>query len=247
MEVFMDILNERLKYYSAGKVLDIGTGRGNFIPVISECFNSFSEIIGIDTNDKALSAARESFNDERIKFVNMDAANMKFDDGSLDTVCISNTLHHIPDMHKVLNEMMRVLKPGGLFIVSEMFCDNQSEKQLSHVYVHHFNAKIDTLLGICHNKTFKRQEIIDIVDNLGLDIIDTFDYNTAAEQAVEDDSEEEKKFLDDLFESMEKRLEVVKEFNEYESLMAELNGIKSVVYKTGFWGATELMVIGRKK
>lgn len=243
----MDILKEKLKLFEAGKVLDVGTGRGNFISVISECFNSFTEIIGIDNSEGALNAARESFNNKKINFIKMDASNMNFNAESFDTVCISNTLHHLPDMYKVLNEMNRVLKPGGLFIVSEMFCDNQIDKQLSHVYVHHFHAKIDNLLGIFHNETFKRQQIIEIMDNLGLDIIDAFDYNTAEEQAASDDSDDEKKFIDDLFVSLEGRLNNVKDFAEYDSLRAELDRIKDTVYNTGFFGATELMVIGRKR
>lgn len=242
----MNILNEKLKRYSAGRTLDVGTGRGSFIPVITECFKEYSEIVGIDSSENAVKAASENIKGDKIRFQKMDASELEFEDDSFDTVCISNTLHHIPDMYKVLYEMKRVLKPGGLYIVSEMFSDGQNEKQLSHVFIHHFNAEIDRFNGLFHDITYRRQEIINIVDKLGLNIVDIFDYNTPEEQAAEEEEEDEKSFIDDVVRSLHSRLELVKEYRGYENLKAELEKFESGIYDIGFMGATELMIIGRK-
>ncbi len=55
------------------------------------------------------------------------------------------TLHHLSDKTKVIEEMKRVLKTNGIFIINEMFCDYQNEAQMSHVYVHHIGADIDRI------------------------------------------------------------------------------------------------------
>lgn len=242
----MEILKEKLAQISGGRVLDVGTGRGDFISIFLGCFKDYSQIIGIDTKEGALQIARDNYKEEDIEFINMDASSMSFEDNSMDTVVISNTLHHLPHMKVVLNEMMRVLKPGGLFIVNEMFCDEQSEKQLSHVYVHHLGAQIDSLLGVCHNNTFKKQEILDIVKGLGLKIEEVIEYNTQEEQQDEGNQEDEKETLDDIFTSLDKRIEEIKGFLQYEELKVKLNELKGFLYNVGILGATELMVIGIK-
>jgi len=200
----------------------------------------------MDTRDMVLEKAREKFKEENISFVNMDGGAMTFEDNSIDVVCISNTLHHLPNMVEILTEMKRVLKPGGFFLANEMFCDNQSERQLSHVYLHHLQGKIDTLLGICHNKTFLKEEILDIIKNLGLDIIETVEYNTHGEQEPMADIEEEREILDEIFQAISNKLKEIKDFPQYEEYMEEYRKLKAELYNIGFFTATELMTVARK-
>lgn len=47
-----------------------------------------------------------------------DAANLPFDDNSFDKVYSFGVLHHTPDIEKCINEVHRVLKPGGVFVMS---------------------------------------------------------------------------------------------------------------------------------
>lgn len=231
---------------SGGRVLDVGTGVGNFIPILQECLSSYSEIVGIDSREVALVKAREKFGRDNIKFAMMDASKMEFQNGSFDTVCISNTLHHLPDTKSILEEMKRVLIPGGFFIINEMFCDNQTEKQMSHVNVHHFQCDLDTLQGICHNRTFKKQDIIDIAKDLGLDIIGIYEHNTHEEQLKESDEGEEKRVLDDIFASMENKLEQINGLKQYDDFKSRLEKLKTTLYSKGFFTATNLIVIGKK-
>jgi ubiquinone/menaquinone biosynthesis C-methylase UbiE len=64
--------------------------------------------------------------------------------------------------------MKRVLKPGGRLIIRETHRDIQAEPQLTDMYVHHWVAEIDSALGDTHNRTFTRQEIVDLIGGLGL-------------------------------------------------------------------------------
>lgn len=238
----MEQLKERLNKISGGRVLDVGSGVGEFISILKDELKDYSEIIGIDNYDKALETAQNRFKEENIKMMKMDAEKIQFQDNSIDTVCISNTLHHLPNINKVFQEMKRVLKPGGTFIINEMFCDNQSEKQLTHVYLHHFGADIDTLTGRwCHNRTFKKQEIMNIANKEGIKILDSLEYTYNEEETEE---EELKKELESISQVVDKRVESIKKLPQYEEYKDKGEEIKERLYEIGLAGATELMIIG---
>ena len=55
-----------------------------------------------------------------------DAQNIPFPDDTFDCVCSMGVLHHVPDTQKALDEIYRVLKPGGRLIV--MFYHRNSAK-----------------------------------------------------------------------------------------------------------------------
>jgi ubiquinone/menaquinone biosynthesis C-methylase UbiE len=74
----------------------------------------------------------------------MDAERLCFEDDSFDTVAISASLRHLSHIQRVLDEMVRVLKPGGHFIAAEMHRDGQTEAELTSVYLHQWVAQVDT-------------------------------------------------------------------------------------------------------
>jgi ubiquinone/menaquinone biosynthesis C-methylase UbiE len=147
----IDILNT----IQGGKILDVATGRGGFIPFLLENIQKIEEIIAIDNNARG-EVAFQAFKDQPVHFQVMDAANLDFEAETFDTVCIANSLHHMADLPAVLAEMLRVLKTGGTFLVYEMYRDGQQETQLTHVHLHHWWAAIDTGMGIPHNETYTR-------------------------------------------------------------------------------------------
>lgn len=53
---------------------------------------------------------------------NIDAQNTNFDENSYDFVIASNMIHHVPYPKKFLNEMYKILKPGGKLIIQEGYC-----------------------------------------------------------------------------------------------------------------------------
>jgi SAM-dependent methyltransferase len=161
---------------SAGRVLDVATGRGGFIHFLLEHLKDFVEITGIDTQESAAAAFADAFPQPNIHFSRMDAAHLDFPDSTFDTVCIANSLHHLPDVHAVLSEMQRVLKPGGHFICLEMYRDGQDEAQQTHVLMHHWWAAVDMARGVCHHPTFTRQELLDLLDSLQLERVQIIDH-----------------------------------------------------------------------
>ncbi len=98
----------------------MGTRYGEFAFTLVEAMPEGSEVIGLECDPKTVEEAREKNGGKGITFVQGEGAHMDFPDDSFELVAISNTLHHIEDYDAVLKEMLRVLKPGGWFLVNEM-------------------------------------------------------------------------------------------------------------------------------
>jgi ubiquinone/menaquinone biosynthesis C-methylase UbiE len=155
---------------SGGRVLDVATGTGGFVRFLLDGLRDHDQIVGIDANPERAEAFAAAFGyREDVRFEVMDAHHLVFDDGSFDTVCISNSLHHVVDPAPVLAEMLRVLRPGGRVIVNEMYRDGQSETQMTHVLLHHWWAAVGTLRGEVHRETYRRAELVEIVAHLHLE------------------------------------------------------------------------------
>jgi len=168
IEVQMSELEESLKQIHTGRILDIATGRGGFIKSMTELLGGFDEIIGIDNKTENLKTAEKEFDDLRIKFIQMDAENLDFDSDSFDVVMISHSLHHVDKPDTVLEEMIRVLKPSGIFIIRELHRSDANEFQETQIEMHHWWADIDRQTGINHNHTFTYNELVDVLERLPL-------------------------------------------------------------------------------
>lgn len=168
---------KKLSHIDAGKILDAATGRGDFINVLKHCFNSYEHIIGVDVSDLAIKQAQKSFPENNIELYKMDLENLSYADGFFDTVAISNSLHHLQNKEKVFNELMRVLKKNGLLIIVEMYKDGkQTQAQQTHIQMHHWFSRIDTLNHIPHFETFEKEELIKIAHSLPLVNVSIEDY-----------------------------------------------------------------------
>ncbi len=167
---------EKLRSLSGGRVLDVATGDGDFIDTLMKVLKDYDSFVGIDNSEKKVKSAKKRFKGQPVEITNMNAEALEFENDSFDTVCISFSLHHLDKMNKVLAEMKRVLRTGGHFIIQEMFCDGeQTEAQKTDVLQHSWDAEIDSLHGVTHNKTLTRQKIKDILNNLRLKEIEIFE------------------------------------------------------------------------
>ena len=228
---------EILGHLSAGRVLDVATGNGGFIHFLLEGLQGYTEIIGVDNNERAAAAFAESFKENpKIHFQQMDAHHLDFPDASFDLVCISNSLHHL-DPGPVLREMKRILRPGGFLLVSEMYCDNQTETQLTHVLLHHWWAAVDTVNGIAHRETYQRRELVEMVDSLGLKDEAVYELSALDENPKNPEILAE---LEPVFERYIQRAE------GHPRLQARGAELRQRVEQVGFHGATTLLTLGRK-
>ncbi len=165
---------------------------------------------------------------------------MSFQDETFNTVCISNSLHHMPDLNKTLIEMKRVLKKGGNFIINEMLSNQQDEARRSHVLLHHWWAKIDTIFGEKHDPTFSKDEIKTIIDALELTDYDLIEY------ALNIENPKKEKFVNGQLKVIEMGLERLKGKEEFSSLKNEGEKIKEHIIKNGFAPASSVFIVGKK-
>ncbi len=98
------------------KVLEIGCGLGTDGAQFAEAGADYT---GVDLTDAAVELARKRFElfDLPGKFQTADAESLDFGDESFDLVYSHGVLHHTPDTGKAMQEIHRVLRPGGRAIV----------------------------------------------------------------------------------------------------------------------------------
>ena len=98
------------------KVLEIGCGLGTDGAQFAEAGADYT---GVDLTDAAVDLARKRFELFNLPgtFATADAENLDFEDESFDLVYSHGVLHHTPDTQKAINEIHRVLRPGGRAIV----------------------------------------------------------------------------------------------------------------------------------
>jgi len=222
---------------SGGRLLDVATGDGGFIRFLLEGLRDHDEIVGIDANPARAAAFAEAFGDRRdVRFEPMDAHRLAFDHASFDTVCVSNSLHHFADPLPVLAQMRRVLRSGGHFVVNEMYSDGQSDTQMTHVLLHHWWAAVNTLHGEVHRETYRRAEIVRIVEGLGLSDL------RLADLADPDEVPHDPATLADLGGAIERYLALA---DGYPELQARGETLRARLREVGVRGATQLVVVGR--
>lgn len=217
-------------------ILDTGTGTGDFIEVLQEVFPK-ADITGIDPNTESLYEAAKKYPD--LLFAEMEAENLNFDDNSFDLASISMALHHLPDIQKALKEMQRVVKPGGWIIVNELFSDHLSPAEEVHKMLHHFRSKIDRLIGISHNETFKKDEIREMTKAAGIEVL--FDFENPSEPISLAESNE----LESRLEKMKLHLEKIKGRPEYEIFKPEIDEFSQAAFKHGFQSPTRIVLVGK--
>lgn len=236
-------IDAAIRLISGGRVLDVATGMGSMIEWMARALKDYREIIGIDViplKDRPGLPSPSIFERENVRFMTMDAHDLDFEDASFDTVTISTSLHHLADPRRVLDEMMRVLKPGGHLILYEMYRDNQTETQLTHVYIHHFWSAVDTAMGVCHHETFTRQQLVDLVETLGLRTVKYYDYADLTEDPHKPET------IETLHERLARTLERAQTLPSFADLQARGAEIGRRLDEVGLHWATSLVVIGEK-
>jgi ubiquinone/menaquinone biosynthesis C-methylase UbiE len=102
------------------KLLEIACGTGSFLQQIRNSYPE-AELTGLDLSPDYIRYARKNLNDPSINFVTDNAEHLPFADNSLDAVISINMFHELPPdaRRNVFSEVRRVLKPGGIFSVSD--------------------------------------------------------------------------------------------------------------------------------
>lgn len=145
------------------QMLDIATGGGHtalkFAPHVAH-------VTATDLTPKMLEAAEKHLTEKgasNVSFQRADAESLPFEHAQFDLVTCRIAPHHFTDVAKFVNEAVRVLKSGGLFIVQDqlMPADDNAAQQV--------NA-FEKLRDPSHNRALQQSEWMTLFENAGLTV-----------------------------------------------------------------------------
>jgi SAM-dependent methyltransferase len=194
-----------------------------------------------DHLDRSAATFAAAFKDRpNVHFAQMDAARLGWRAANFDTISLANSLHHLSDPSQILTGLNRVLKPGGQFIISEMYRDGQTEEQQTHVLLHHWWAAVDTAQGVTHHETYTREQLIAMIEALNLRSLTFID--------VCDPSGDPKdpEMIMELASIIDRYIERATGLPEAAMLQQRGEQLRQRVQTIGFQSATTLIAVGEK-
>ena len=108
--------------------VDLGSGRGRDVLRMAEAVGPAGHAFGIDASEGMLEKARETatrLGAANATFLRADLHSLPLESESVDLVISNCTINHAADKQAVWNEIRRVLKPGGRFVVSDIYATRE--------------------------------------------------------------------------------------------------------------------------
>ena len=141
------------------KILEIGCGNGTGTKFIKQFFQPL-ELIATEYDESLVKVACKINSGSNISIEQGNATALRFADDEFDAVVELSVIHHIPEWEKCLDEMYRIIKPGGMFIIKELsietfetFFGSISRRFVDHPYDDMLRK--DEFLNYLQTKGFK--------------------------------------------------------------------------------------------
>ncbi len=150
---------------TGAKVLEVGTGAGQFIRAIKR-LRSELDCFGCDISSEAIRIARAK-NDGVAYEVSQDY-HFPYADNSMDAVVIFDVLEHVADPKKLLAEVNRVLKTSGIFYAF-VPCENDVSSLWHLLNFLHLKRNL-TQKYAGHIQFFKRKELLKLFQEVNFTI-----------------------------------------------------------------------------
>jgi len=120
---FLALMAQRWDLKTVQSVLEVGSGAGHWSRALATVLPPEASLVGVDREDDwvnvATRRAQEAGLDEKLRYFEGDGETLPFLDDSMDMVTCQTVLMHVQSAPQVLNEMLRVLRPGGLLVLVE--------------------------------------------------------------------------------------------------------------------------------
>lgn len=152
---------EFAKIKTGDTVIDLGSGAGNDAFIARRFVGENGKVLGIDFTQAMIKRARE--NADKLKLNNVEFRLGDIDDmpvtGNYADVIVSNcVLNLVPNKHKVISEIYRVLKPGGHFSISDIVLEGELPAKWKEVA---------ELYAGCVSGAIQREVYLEIIASLG--------------------------------------------------------------------------------
>jgi len=166
-------------------ILDVASGMGYGANLLAKNANS---VVGVDISEQAVASSRNKYFRENLSYQVASVSELPFENDIFDIVVSFETIEHISEslQLKFLEEVKRVLKEDGVFIVStpEKYYYSDLRNYNNEFHIKEFYEKeFRTFLnGFFSNVQFNYQTTL-IGSNIFNDINDDIEYKYATEQS----------------------------------------------------------------
>lgn len=156
-------------------ILDAGCGDGYYLHLLSNLGIPL-RLVGIDSDEKALESARKNLSDKKIKLTRADLRKkLPFKPQSFDKIILSEVLEHLTNDTGSLKEIKRVLKRGGVLVITVpnhnySFLWDPINWILEHVLDKHINSGFWAGIWNQHIRLYRPKEIKKAVEGVGFKI-----------------------------------------------------------------------------
>ena len=152
---------EFAKIKEGDTVIDLGSGAGNDAFIARRIVGESGKVLGIDFTEAMISRARD--NAEKLQFNNVefrlgDIDNMPVTANYADVIVSNCVLNLVPNKHKVISEIYRVLKPGAHFSISDIVLEGALPRKWKEVA---------ELYAGCVSGAIEKQEYLGIIEEAG--------------------------------------------------------------------------------
>lgn len=132
-------------------ILDIATGTGDLAILMAQ--TNAEKIIGLDISAGMLEVGKKKIEDKnlsnKIEMVLADSENIPFEDNYFDAITVAFGVRNFENLEKGLSEILRVLKPKGVFVILETSVPDKTPYKQGYTF---YSKNILPLIGKIFSK-----------------------------------------------------------------------------------------------
>ncbi len=132
--------------------LELGCGNGTGTKLIKKYFRP-KHLYAIDVDPRQIELATKRVHDKSITFAVADVMKLPYENETMDVVFDFSVIYHIENWKNALQEIKRVLKPGGQFILEDLATNSLAP--FRRLFMH------------TYKKPYKREEFFDFLKSQG--------------------------------------------------------------------------------
>jgi len=158
-------------------VVDVGCGQGGFTAALARTVGARGKVIAVDVSEEYLEEFWERLDKygmkNRVTFTRMDAADLRsvVSDEVADLVASYRLLEELKqpgDMGRIVKEMAHITRKGGKICLTELTTEARSKAEEIYIRLHRESG----------DSFFRRNEIVEAMDNAGLTSVDVEIFDT---------------------------------------------------------------------